>query len=179
MVKIQNVVCAFCTGFALAGQVWYAKTPEDWELRNLPDVLEDGKIKPEFECQYLAHVGWAQGIMHFVWGIISVGLVTMIYNSMLLVAAQMSNPFNQDVLSFPGLYYEKGVMDDANFFFNMGKGRAWDPSIFQRPRARSVESVQEDSPPQEQQSLAQLMERMSARGGAGMPGDTIETKKSQ
>jgi len=158
MVKIQNTVCALSTGYALSKQLWF--------------------IKDQGGTSHLEKVkGW-QMTFHIIWGMMSVALTTMIYNAMLIVAAQMSNPFNQDVLSFPGLYYEKGVADDANFFYNMARNRPWRPDAFSRPEPRHMLSIEEDEPQDPKPSLQDLMERMSSRATVTMKPPDNESKKT-
>lgn len=94
-----------------------------WYSANDPSVPAADKL------QHL----WAKWLWWLVSSLGSVILMTTLYNAMLIVAQQLSNPFNQDRLSFPGLYYEKGVEEDGTYFHEMATRRPWNPKVFLRP----------------------------------------------
>merc|ERR1711964_969190 len=80
----------------------------------------------------------------------------------------------QDRLSFPGLWYEKGVDEDARFFHNMALNRPW--KYTQKFQARSIlsprhdHSLQDDttsdSEPEGPQDLRTLINRMAKHGSS-------------
>merc|ERR1711964_314092 len=100
---------------------------------------------------------------HTWWVISSLGsviIMTTLYNAMLIVAQQLSNPFNQDRLSFPGLYYEKGVEEDGNYFHEMSKRRPWNPNMFLPPIDEEEEDEDNSTDTPVHASLASIIKRM-------------------
>merc|ERR1712098_246235 len=98
--------------------------------------------------------------------LVSVIIMTTLYNAMLVVAASLSNPFQQDRLSFPGLWYEKGVDEDARFFHNMALNKPW--KYTQKFRAANaqpgIDDTSSDSGPEGPQDLRTLIHRMKKHG---------------
>merc|ERR1712098_726033 len=98
----------------------------------------------------------------------SVIIMTTLYNAMLVVAASLSNPFQQDRLAFPGLWYEKGVEEDCQFFHNMALNKPWKHQKFVPAGVQKAFHVGDDSISEPAEgalestpSLQSLIKRMS------------------
>merc|ERR1711900_149787 len=130
LVKFNNVWVAVLQGYKLSQNIFHPQTMDErsegyrvWYSANDPSILEADKL----------HLIWIKYLWWLLSSLGSVILMTTLYNAMLIVAQQLSNPFNQDRLSFPGLYYEKGVEEDGTYFHEMATRRPWNPKAFLRP----------------------------------------------
>merc|ERR1712000_305250 len=139
MVKFANVMCSLSQGYTLSMHIFHPNTLSNDE-RSILGIIT--KIDPKTGIAELGPDGnpvtidpewWAKYSWWIASSLGSVILMTTLYNAMLIVAQQLSNPFNQDRLSFPGLYYEKGVEEDGSYFHEMAKRRPWDPQAFLPP----------------------------------------------
>lgn len=62
--------------------------------------------------------------------ILFICIVTFIFNSMIMIAEIISNPLDEDRLSFPGIMYEKHVGMEAEIFGRMILNKPWDYKKF-------------------------------------------------
>merc|ERR1712098_223338 len=109
------------------------------------------------------------GLKYTFWlisSLASVIMMTTLYNAMLVVAASLSNPFQQDRLSFPGLWYEKGVDEDARFFHNMALNEPWKyTQKFRAVKAHpGIDDTSSDDSAEGPQDLTTLIRRMKKHG---------------
>merc|ERR1711964_796276 len=165
MVKFGNVILTIQQGYLLAKKIFY------------PDPMKPVKIFDGTTNTWADAPPTDQGSLplHYVVWILSslfmVLVMTTLYNAMLVVAASLSNPFNQDRLSFPGLWYEKGVDEDGRFFHNMALNKPWKYTQKFKPIATAQSGIKDDATsdstvqdgPQDLQTLIHQMSKYGSQ----------------
>lgn len=165
MVKFGNVIITLQQGYELAKNIYY---PD----KNKAIFNTDGSMRYEFKTQpWEANHKKITDLKYVTWilsSLFSVLVMTTLYNAMLVVAASLSNPFDQDRLSFPGLWYEKGVDEDARFFHNMALDKPWKYQKFHTVSATQPgrDDTTSDSEQEGPQDLKTLITRMSKLGSS-------------
>jgi len=173
MIKFNNVIMTVAQGYSLAMNIFHRNTlcttkeltgnvTSDEATYTFDQVKIGGVPTPDEPVWGYKYLSW------IISSLASVIIMTTLYNAMLVVAASLSNPFQQDRLSFPGLWYEKGVDEDARFFHNMALNKPWKHSQkFVSAKVQSAFHADDYSwsePQDGPSSLQSLIHRMSTHG---------------
>merc|ERR1711964_128996 len=187
MIKFNNVIMTVAQGYSLAMNIFHRNTlsttkeltgnvTSDEATYTFDQVKIGGVPTPDEPVWGYKYLSW------IISSLASVIIMTTLYNAMLVVAASLSNPFQQDRLSFPGLWYEKGVDEDARFFHNMALNKPWKHSQkFVSANVQSALHADDSSGGREgPSSLQSLIHRMSKHGsnsgkGYGSPPNRIRS----
>merc|ERR1711964_633488 len=167
MVKFTNVVCALSQGYSLSMHIFWPNTLTEGakEITGTFGDADGSNVALTFAAKGPEMDETIWWMKHTWWVISSLGsviIMTTLYNAMLIVAQQLSNPFNQDRLSFPGLYYEKGVEEDSTFFHNMVLNKPWGHIIRSEVEDElNRDSLSEPGGREGPASLQSLIKRMS------------------
>merc|ERR1711964_305661 len=171
LVLFSNIVVAVGQGYILFLNIFHPKSLDKnsegyrvWYAANDHSVPDADKLDQI----------WVKWLWWLVSSLGSVILMTTLYNAMLIVAQQLSNPFNQDRLSFPGLYYEKGVEEDGTYFHEMAKRRPWNPKKFLPPIDEEEDQDNTSDGTPVHASLASIIRRMASRENLSQPWEVPE-----